>query len=96
MADVCKDKSLTVREIKQSVESVTHISFSENRMAQVFLDKQIQKRIEMQNKRRKRRRTSPVLIVDLSHGNPLAEFYACQAMQFEDDLSSAVRSETRE
>ena len=61
MADVCKDKSLTVSEIKQSVESVTHISFSENRMAHVFFDKQIQKCIEMPTKRRKRRRTSPVL-----------------------------------
>lgn len=96
MADVCKDKSLTVSEIKQIVECETHISFSENRMAHVFFDKQIQKCIDMKNKRRKRRRTSRVLNVDLSHGNPLAEFYACQAMQFEDDLSSAVRSETRE
>ena len=93
MADVCKDKSLTVSEIKQNVESVTHISFSENRMAHGFFGKQIQKCIEMQNKKRRRRRTSRVLNVDLSHGNPLAEFYACQAMQFEDDLSSAVRSE---
>ena len=94
--DICKDESLNVGEIKQNVQTMVGISFSENRMAHVFFDQQIQKFIEMSNKKRKRRRKTPVLNVDLSHGNPLAEFYACQAMQFEDDLSSAVRNETRE
>ena len=95
VTDACKDDSLTIDEIRDKVEAWTCLRFGDNRMAQVFFDRQIQKRINMGSKRRRRgkRESSMQLCAYRPEGNPLLEFRESQRMAFEDDLSAATMSE---